>query len=192
MFVIGVINAWIPSYMGRYYGLAPDEAAMQAAVVVLVAGIGIILCGWGVDRLGQRDIRNRLRAPALFAITTCVLLVLAFALQPGPVQFALILAGVFFAGGQVGAAPTVIADVTHPGLRATAMATLVLSHNLIGFAPGPIIVGSLSDAYGLRFALNVAPLVCLGAATFFLLASRHYQRESGRFEEPADEAPALA
>ena len=114
---------------------------------------------------------------------------LAFALPPGPVQYALILAGVLFAGGQVGAAPTVIADVTHPGLRATAIATLVLSHNLIGFAPGPLIVGALSDAYGLKFALNVAPLVCLGAAACFLLASRHYKRESGRFEEPADSAP---
>jgi MFS family permease len=192
MFIIGVINAWIPSYMGRYYGLAPDKAAMQAAVVVLVAGIGIIICGWGVDRLGQRDIRNRLRVPALFAITTCVLLVLAFALPPGPVQYALILAGVLFAGGQVGAAPTVIVDVTHPGLRATALATLVLSHNLIGFAPGPLIVGALSDRYGLKFALNVAPLVCLGAAALFLLASRHYKRENGRFEEPADSVPVHA
>jgi MFS family permease len=192
MFIMGVINAWIPSYMGRYYGLAPEKAAMQAAVVVLVAGIGIIVCGWAVDRLGRRDIRNKLRVPAVFAITTCVLLVLAFALPPGPLQYALILAGMLFAGGQVGAAPTVIADVTHPGLRATAIATLVLSHNLIGFAPGPVIVGALSDSYGLKFALTVAPLVCLGAATFFLLASRHYKRESGRFEEPADSVPVHA
>ncbi len=192
MFILGVINAWMPSYMSRYYGLAPDQAAVQAAVVVLVAGIGMIVCGWSVDRLGQRDLLNRLRVPALYAATACVLLVVAFALPAGSVQYALILAGVFVCGGHTGAAGAVIADVTHPGLRATAFAVLVLGNNLLGLAPGPVVVGALSDAYGLKFALGVAPLMCLAAAAFFLLASRHYARESGRFEEPSDAIAAPA
>ena len=193
MFILGVINAWIPSYMGRYYGLAPDKAAMQAAVVVLVAGIGIIVCGWGVDRLGQRDIRNRLRVPALFAITTCVLLVLAFALPPGPVQYALILAGVLLrrragwrgADGDRRRDSSGAAGDGHCDARAQPQPDRLCARTRRSWA-------ALSDAYGLKFALNVAPLVCLGAATFFLLASRHYQRESGRFEEPADSVPVHA
>jgi len=192
MFILGVINAWMPSYMSRYYGLAPDQAAMQAAVVVLVAAIGMIICGWSVDRFGQRNLLNRLRVPALYATLACGLLMLAFALQAGPVQYALILAGVFFSGGHTGAAGAVITDVTHPGLRATAFAVMVLGNNLLGLAPGPVVVGALSDVYGLRIALGIAPLMCLAAAAFFLLASRHYRRESGRFEEPEDAAPAPA
>ncbi len=192
MFILGVINAWIPSYMSRYYGLSPDRAAMQAAVVVLVAGVGMIICGGIVDRLGVRDIRNRLRAPASFALITCVLLVTAFALPPGSLQYALILGGVFVAGGHLGAAAAVIADVTHPGLRATAIATIVLGNNILGLAPGPLAVGALSDAHGLKFAMGVAPLVCLLSATCFMLGSRHYVRDSGRFEEPEDAAPAPA
>jgi MFS family permease len=189
MFILGVINAWIPSYMSRYYGLAPDQAALQAGLVVLVAGIGMIACGWSVDRLGKRDLRNKLRVPALFAATACMLLVLGFALPPGSLQYALILAGVFVAGGHSGAAGAVIGDVTHPGLRATAFATIVLGNNLLGFAPGPLLVGSVSDAYGLKFALTAAPLVCLIAAACFIAASRSYRRDAGRFEEPADSAP---
>jgi MFS family permease len=192
MFILGVVNAWMPSYMSRYYGLAPDRAAVQAAVVVLVAGIGMIVCGWSVDRLGQRDLRNKLRVPALYAASACVLLVVAFALPPGPLQYALILAGVFVCGGHTGAAGAVVSDVTHPGLRATAFAVLVLGNNLLGLAPGPVVVGALSDAYGLRLALGVAPLMCLAASAFFLLASRHYARESGRFGEPADVTAAPA
>ncbi len=76
MFILGVINAWIPTYMSRYYGFAPDKAAVQAAVVVLVAGVGMIVCGWSVDRFALRDMRNRLKVPALYAVITCVLLVL--------------------------------------------------------------------------------------------------------------------
>ena len=192
MFILGVINAWIPSYMSRYYGLAPDQAAMQAGVVVLVAGVGMIVCGWSVDRLSQRNLLNKLRVPALYAVLACALLVTAFVLPPGPVQYALILAGMFVAGGHTGAAGAVITDVTHPGLRATAFAVIVLGNNLLGLAPGPVVVGALSDAYGLKLALGVAPLMCLAAATFFLLASRHYKRESGRYEEPADEVPVAA
>ncbi len=190
MFIMGVVNAWIPSYMSRYYGLAPDKAALRAGVIVLVAGIGMIACGWMVDRLGLRDIRNKLRVPAAFAMTACVVLVAAFTLPPGPLQYVLILAGMFVAGGHSGATGAVISDVTHPGLRATALATAVLGNNLLGFAPGPVIVGKLSDAYGLKFAMSVAPLVCLLAAACFLMAARHYQRESGHFEEPSESAPA--
>ena len=190
MFIIGVVNAWIPSYMSRYYGLAPDRAALQAGIVVLVAGIGMIACGWLVDRLGQRDLSNKLRVPAAFALTACALLVLAFALPPGPAQYALILCGVFVAGGHSGAAGAVISDVTHPGLRATALATVVLGNNLLGFAPGPVVVGQLSDVFGLKAALTVAPLVCLVAAAFFLLAARHYRADGGRFSEPAESVAA--
>ena len=190
MFIFGVINAWMPSYMSRYYGLAPEQAALQAALVVLVAGVGMIACGWVVDRLGTRDIRNKLRVPAAFAAVACVLLVLAFALPAGALQFGLIVAGMFVAGDHTGAAGAVISDVTHPGLRATALATVVLGNNLLGLAPGPVVVGSLSDAYGLKFALTVAPLVCLAATACFVMGARHYQRDAGRFEEPADSAPA--
>jgi MFS family permease len=152
----------------------------------------MIVCGWLADRSALRQVRNKLRVPAAYAVITCLLLVLAFALTPGTVQYALILAGVFFAGGHLGASGAVVADVTHPGLRATAFATIVLGNNLIGLAPGPMVVGALSDAYGLKFALGIAPLVCLLAAACFMLGSRHYNEESGRFEEPADTVPAHA
>ncbi len=192
MFIVGAVTAWMPAYMGRYYQLSPDKAALQAGVVLLVAGVGMIACGWVVDRLSARDIRNRLRLPALYAVISCVLLVLAFTLPSGPVQYALILAGVFVTAGHMGASGAVIGDVTHPGLRATALAMIVLGNNLLGLAPGPVAVGALSDAFGLKFALGIAPLACLLAATCFMLGSRHYLREAGHFEEPPDSMAAQA
>src|SRR5690606_2929123 len=102
MFILGVVNAWIPSYMSRYYGLSTEQAALQAAIVVLLAGVGMIACGWVVDRLGLRDLRNKLRVPAVLAAASCALLVLAFALPPGTTQYGLILAGVFVAGAHTG------------------------------------------------------------------------------------------
>ena len=182
MFVHGAVVAWIPTYMSRYYGLAADQAAMQAAVVVLVAGVGMITTGWTVDKLGIRDTRNKLRVPAAYCLLSVVLLGTAFALPPGMLQFGTILVGMFVAGAHTGATGAVISDVTHPGLRATALATVVLGNNLIGLAPGPLVVGALSDAFGLRFALAIAASAGVVAAICFLFAARAYAHDAGRCE----------
>ncbi len=49
-----------------------------------------------------------------------------------------------------------------------------MNQNLIGFAVGPLVVGAVSDAYGLKAALTVIRVFCAFAAFFFWLASRHY------------------
>jgi hypothetical protein len=72
----------------------------------------------------------------------------------------------------------VIIDVTHPGLRATAIATLALSNNLLGLAPGPYLAGVLSDATTLTTALTIMPVTGLLASACFLLAGRTYERDS--------------
>ncbi len=180
MFVTGAVVAWIPSYLSRYCGLAADEAAMQAAVVVLVAGVGMIATGWTVDTLGIRDKRNKLRVPAAYCVLSAIVLATAFALPPGTMQFGAILVGMFAAGAHTGATGAVISDVTHPGLRATALATVVLGNNLIGLAPGPLVVGTLSDAFGLKLALTTAALAGILSAICFLLAARAYEHEAGR------------
>ena len=53
----------------------------------------------------------------------------------------------------------------------------MLGVSLLGFAPGPFIVGVVSDLTNLKTALMLAPLVSLLAAALFLLASRCYERD---------------
>ncbi|MFO1398687.1 MAG: MFS transporter [Burkholderiales bacterium] len=192
MFVMGVVNAWLPTFFGRYYALPADKAGLMAAAVIVCAGIGMIVGGGLVDRLGRRDGRNKLRVPAAYTFGAFALLTTAFALPPGTVQLALLFAGVFVAAGPLGAAAAVVVDIVHPGLRATATATVVLANNLFGFAPGPVVVGALSDHYGLQAALTIAPAVGLLASVFFLLAARHYDRDRGHFAEPPDAAAGNA
>ena len=73
---------------------------------------------------------------------------------------------------------------------------MTLGNNLLGFAPRPFFVGVMSDAFGLRVAMAGATPMSLAAAACFIQGSRHYEKDRGRFEEPADEngaatAPAL-
>ncbi|HEX6571804.1 MAG TPA: MFS transporter [Steroidobacteraceae bacterium] len=188
LLVVSSIWAWAPSYFNRHYGLAPDVAGIRTGLVVLLGAVGSV--GWSVlaDRLARRDARARLYVPAAVAVATAVCMCSAFGLAaPGPVQFALILAGGTVMTGTIGAVAAVVVDVVNPTLRATAAAVLSLTQNLIGLAAGPLLVGLLSDAYGLTFALSVVPLCCLLAAGMFVTAARSYAADLDRASTAAVE-----
>jgi len=68
-------------------------------------------------------------------------------------------------------------DVTNPAVHATVTATAVLGASLLGTAPGPYLVGVLSDATDMRTALILAPLISVAAAAMFFRASRHYESD---------------
>jgi hypothetical protein len=72
---------------------------------------------------------------------------------------------------------TVIASLVHPGLRATAFATLAVVQNVVGLSAGGLLTGWLSDRLGLAGALTLVPLAALAAAALFAVGARGYQRE---------------
>jgi predicted MFS family arabinose efflux permease len=185
LLVVSTFWAWLPSYFNRYYGLAPDQAALKTGLVVLLGSVGSVAWSVLADRLARRDKRARLYVPVAAGVLTTLCMCIAFGvLPPGRAQFTLVLVGALVMTGTIGAVAAVVVDVVNPSLRATAAAVLSLTQNLIGLAAGPFLAGVLSDAYGLTFALSVLPLCCLPAAGFFVIAARTYiadeQRVAGR------------
>jgi MFS family permease len=178
LLVVSTAYAWLPSYFNRAYGLAPDQAGLKAGAVVLAGGVGTVIFSMLADRLTSRLPRARLYVPAAASVLTTIFMCSAFAFfEPGPAQFALIIAGGLTMAGSVGSTDAVVVDVIHPGLRATAVSILALTRNLFGLAGGPLITGALSDAYGLQFALSVVPLCGLFAAALLVIAARTYEAD---------------
>jgi MFS family permease len=131
-----------------------------------------------VDRLSRRGRRRTLfLGPAGIAVAVAVLLGVAFQLQPGPLQFSLLLVGAVGLAGTQGPMSAVIASLVQPGLRATAFATLAVVQNVVGLSSGGLLTGILSDHLGIARALAVVPVAALGAAAFFYAGSRNYERE---------------
>ena len=174
--VQSTIISWLPSYLNRYYGLTPEQAAIKAAIVVLIGGVGMVCGGYFADRFSRKNYRRRLHLPAFYSGGSFVLLTTAFLLPAGHPQFFMIMLGGLLVSAHMGAVVSVVADIIHPGLRATALATLALANNLIGLAPGPFLLGALSDSFGLRAAMTIIPVASLGAAICFRLGSRHLTR----------------
>jgi predicted MFS family arabinose efflux permease len=179
---LGAFLAWIPAYVGRYYGLGAKDAGVWASAGLLLVGIGMILGGIVADRLAKGDGKRKLRMLALYMVVHFALLTSAFALPPGDLQAAWLGVGALFCGTHAGLLIAVTADVVHPGLRATGIAVMVLANNLLGFAPAPLIVGALSDRYGLKVALSTTPVICIVAGVLFWMASNHYNRDRRKAE----------
>jgi predicted MFS family arabinose efflux permease len=175
-----ILVAWLPTYLGRYHDMDVKKAALMAGVAVLASGAGLIFGGALADRLSAKHPRRRALVPAAYSALSALVLIVGFALPPGPVGLGLILIGAFFAAAHGGCSGAIVCDVTHAGVRTTVTATITLANNLIGLAPGPFIVGILSDFFGLKLALTLAPVVALVAAVLFVLASRSYEADAAR------------
>ncbi|SOE62357.1 Predicted arabinose efflux permease, MFS family [Burkholderia sp. D7] len=175
MGIPAILIAWVPTYFNRFYGFEPRKAALMAAVVVLSVGVGMLFGGGAADRLSRNRPRYRALVPAAYALLSGVILVAAFALQPGLAGLALFIGGALFAAAHGGCAVAMLIDVTRPAVHTTVTATAVLGASLLGLAPGPYLVGVISDIATLKIALTVAPLISIVAALMFVLASRYYE-----------------
>jgi len=178
LIVVSAVWSWLPSYLNRYQGIAPDAAGMQAAMVVLVGALGSVFWGFVVDRLTLNRPRNKLPALAVLCLATLAIFLVAFAgTEPGEAQFKLVLLGGFFMTCTVGVVSGVVIDVIHPGVRSTGSAVLSLFQNLFGLAVGPFLVGVLSDQWGLQQALAMVPCFSLLATAAFMWSARSYDAD---------------
>ena len=193
LIVVSAIWSWLPSFLNRAHGIAPDQAAVKTALVVLCGAVGSVVWGAVADRVSAR------RPGAKFAALTGLCLVAAavlasafaaprfgFALSPQS-QFALIAVGGFVMTCTVGPVSAIVIDVVHPGVRATGCSVLTLFQNLFGLAAGPFLAGMLSDAWGLETALAAMPVFGGLAALAFVVASSSYEADRQRAAELAAE-----
>jgi MFS family permease len=197
LIVVSTVWSWLPSFLNRVHGLATEQAAVKAALVVLCGAVGSVVWGAVVDRAGIRRPYAKLVAMATLCLASLVVLMMAFGQQrlglglSAQAQFALIAVGGFLMTCTVGPVAAVVIDVIHPGIRATGASVLALCQNLFGLAAGPFIAGVLSDWWGLETAMTVMPLFAVFAAMAFLAAARSYESDMKRAAEPLTSGQAI-
>ncbi|VVQ16860.1 sugar efflux transporter [Pseudomonas fluorescens] len=189
-FVVGSVLAWFPSYLNRYYHMNTDKAGMLSALIVLIGGGGMIICGMLGDRMCRTRADRKIVLAISFCLISCFMLTTAFYLQPGLLQLSLIGMGMLVASGTCGPAGAMVANLTHPAVHATAFAVLVLANNILGLAPGPLFTGMLADKLGLDHAFQFVPLMGIAAALVFGYGKRHYHRDLEKLDLSAS-APAV-
>ena len=182
LFTAYAIIAWLPSYLNRYHHMAPAKAALSAALMLIVSGVGMSVCGIVTDWVARKSLGGKVTLAIGYCLGSCVLLMIGMRMDAGGAQFAVIAAGVFLAAGTWGPAGAMATNLVHPSILSTALATLTLANNLLGGAPGPWLTGVLADRIGLLGALQLIPLVSVAAGLAFACAKVTYERDLRRFQ----------
>jgi MFS family permease len=189
-FAVGGMGFWMPRYVA-IFRLNADPATdagqrtlqsvnFQFGAVIVVAGLtATLLGGWLGDRLKPR-------MPGSYFIISGIGMVLGFPLTlafmwtPFPLAWGFIFLAAFCLFFNTGPTNTILANVTHPSIRASAFALNILVIHLFGDAASPFLMplvkmvlgGSWNTAFGL---VAVAFLV---GGVFWLWGARYLERDT--------------
>lgn len=186
-FVTTSLLTWLPTYYHRLEGLPMSKAATKGGLVMLMAIAGAPLGGYLADKWLTKRQNARLLFPALSSLLTSIILLAAFTLARGPVQYATLLLAGFTAVMFVPAAVAVTQDVAHPGLRAVSLSLCVIIQHVLGSALGPPFIGMLSDRYGLEFSLMFLPVFTALAGVLFGVAACFYSTDLAKIGSLPDD-----
>jgi len=162
-FIIYGIGNWLPSFFLRSHDIGIGQLGTWMALTTgFGGGIGSFFGGWVADRLGAKDSRWYLWAPALLMTMTAPLLVVL--LNTDSLYTALLLVAPFnfLTAAYLGAVLAVSHNLVWLRMRALTSAILFFIINLVGMGLGPLSVGAMSDfltASGVEAPLGLSMMV---------------------------------
>ncbi len=185
IFVNNAIIVWLPTYFHRVEGIPISEAGMKVGLIMLLAIIGLPVGGWLADLWFKKNVSSRMLFPSLTIALNAVVIFAAFSFLDGKTQYMMLLLMGVLASMFAPAAITVTQEVIHPGLRAISYSVCVVIQNLFGASMAPIVIGALSDAYGIKVAMSILPVFLLISALLFFAGSFSYKKDLDKVEKIA-------
>lgn len=178
-FAIGGIAYWMPYYLESRPG-APEHSTIILGGITAVSGLAAtILGGIAGDKL-----RTRFKG-SYFLVSGTAMLVgfpIFLAALHAPFPYAiwlLIFLACFCLFFNTGPTNTILANVTHPSMRAIAFAVNIFVIHALGDVISPVIIGLLNDLYGdMNKSFLVIGLMFLAAGIFWLMGTRFLQRDT--------------
>ncbi len=201
-FVLAAAAFWLPTLLGRRFGMTVGQAGLFSGVVLVLGGLaGTLLGAFIVDWFRRRgrngDVTSLWVGIAGFligAVFMTVSLVGPWSLGAIPIfvpAFFIAVLSLYLYSGPFDA---VGQNVVSPGLRASAVTLQLLVAHLLGDSYSTAVVGAISDTvHSLMLALLVTcpPLLVL-SAIFAALGLPTVRRDTARMEaEWAEHAPDL-
>ncbi len=178
-FAIGGIAYWMPYYLESRPG-APEHSTIILGAITAVSGLAAtILGGIAGDKL-----RTRFKGSYFLVSGTAMLagfpIFLAALHAPFPYAiWLLIFLACFCLFFNTGPTNTILANVTHPSMRAIAFAVNIFVIHAFGDVISPLIIGLLNDLYGdMNKSFLLIGLMFLAAGIFWLMGTRYLQRDT--------------
>jgi MFS transporter, Spinster family, sphingosine-1-phosphate transporter len=171
-FVLASNAFWLPSLLQRRFAMTPGKAGLLAGVVIVIGGlIGTLAGGWVADRRAKKTPRAHLEVGIVGFLSGAVLVSAAIVsplnIGPVPVFVPVFLLAVVSLYLYAGPFTALTQNVVSPGLRASAVTTLLFVAHVFGDSHSTFDVGQLSDWLGgnLQLALLItSPTLLILAA----------------------------
>jgi MFS family permease len=180
-FAIGGVAAWMPDYIHEYrgYGTLGQVTLVFGGLTALSGLVATLLGGIAGDKLSARwpGAYFLVSGCGLLLAFPCFLLVLQVSFPAAWVWVFLCEFCLFF---NTGPANTILANVTHPSMRATAFALNILAIHLLGDAISPPLIGLLSDRHGgdMNVGFRAVSVAILVGAVFWLWGAKYLERDT--------------
>jgi MFS transporter, Spinster family, sphingosine-1-phosphate transporter len=171
-FAIGGMSFWAPAYFFDQRQKDLERVNLTFGGITAVAGLlATLLGGWLADRFAKRS------TGAYFYVSAGGVLLafpstLAMLYAPFLLAWVLCFLAVFFLFFNVGPVNTAIANVTSPGVRATAYAVAIFFMHAFGDAISPPLIGAVADRWNLEVGFLVVSFMMLVAGVLWLVGAR--------------------
>jgi MFS family permease len=193
-FALGGLGFWIPYYIREYrhYG-SQSQVGLTFGGILVVAGLGATLLG------GIAGDKLRSRYPGSYFLVSGAAMLLGFPFSVAmlyvafPWAWIFIFLACFCLFFNTGPTNTILANVTHPAIRASAFAVNILIIHLLGDVISPLVIGAVTDATGGRMDiafLCVSATILIGGL-LWLWGARYLERDTALAPTRLDRRAAL-
>ena len=177
-FAMGGISFFLPRYLEQDRGLSPTAANLGIGAVIASSGlIATLAGGWLGDRLRPRFAGSYFLVSGAGLLAGFPLLLLLL-VTPFPLAWPVIFAACFCLFFNTGPANTIIANVTRPGIRATAYAANIFVIHALGDAISPTVIGLVADRSSLSIGFVVVGVAMLVGGGLWLFGARFLEADT--------------
>jgi MFS family permease len=176
-FAMGGIGFWMADYISEYRNVPGNTTTIFGVITVVAGLLGTLTGGMLGDRLRSRFPGSYFLVSGV-AILTGFPLFVAVLYTPFPAAWTLIFMAVFCLFFNTGPTNTILANVTHPSMRAAAFALNIFVIHALGDVISPLIIGLIADKYHMNAAFLLVGFMFLVSSAFWLSGVRFLARDT--------------
>lgn len=189
-FAIGGIAYWVPRY------IVTDRKHLELGMVNLIFGVIVVISGLAATILGGLagdKLRDRFPGSYFLVSGTAMLLAFPFIIliivtpfEPFPWAWIFIFLACFCLFFNTGPTNTILANVTHPAIRASAFAVNIFVIHALGDAISPWLIGRIASRTkdwipgktGMDVAFGAVSVMVLVGGLLWLWGARYLERDT--------------
>src|SRR5262245_11723986 len=179
-FAIGGLAFWMPDYLEwrQAEGLGPLGPKTLFGALTALAGLLATLAG------GLAGDALRGRFPGSYFLVSGAAMLLGFPMillviyLPFPLAWVFLFLAVFCLFFNTGPTNTILANVTHPAVRATGFAVNILVIHLLGDVLSPTLMGYVSGYFDRNASFLVVSFAVLAGSLLWLWGARYLERDT--------------